>query len=998
MQKKQNIKVFINYRQMLSADLAVLLKNSINKAFADKGEDIVFLDVDSIDTGETWPPVIREALEKAQVFLALIGPGWFDVKFDKSEQQPYPKKRLKDSNDWVRNEISRALEKAQEGDNFVILPLRYKKDEYPPKEDIDEYLPPELHPFYDLSFHTLREDGIGFVEDLNAFLDKIGSYLNKKQYKTQQVETKERLPLPEKYHNPQSDAPFIGLKPFNRADCALFFGRDRDIIKLRGIVKSAPLVLLTGQSGAGKSSLLDAGLLPRLEEQFRLSDLPQRRDKSQGLHLQLKAMLEQVPPDDAKPSLYILDQVEEMYTNDPIDKEPEALVSLIAETLQKYKAVRIVLGYRKEFQLEITGLFRNLHPEIYTLETLGRDGLLEACRSVSSDLSLRKAFYFNFRFEVPQIGSLELPQLIVADVLRDTNSSHCAPLLQVQMTKMWKMAKAERKNNFDDVIFTNELYQRIKLNSLQELLLEQLIQLDEYDSGKWRDSGLVLDILFCHTTKQGTAGSQLFTDLSQRYDEKILTIVLPALTRLYLLNDEQIEQRKATRLAHDSLAPLVIDLFLNSEASGQRAHRILEAKRKDIPPTNYQDAQRRLVFSPADLDIVAAGLEGMAKTDTAVLQQMDYDRRTYAAQSRQRYHLAMREAREALENFQPDACLQGLRLAVQEAEQELDAVQQLTLELAWHLQQSRKAEAFQAVANFWKELVPDAPELDFASFNQQLIRHWPDLWKQLEFRYLPNLIALKKGSFKMGSTEGYQDEQPVHKVTLSAYQLADTPVTWWQYGLYCRENGLELPNDSGFGKGDKPIINFTWKDAILYCNWLSQWQGLTPAYTWKEEGAQYPDCDWKASGYRLPTEAEWEFAAARERGKKVRFGNGKNEAKVDEMNFDAESAYNTQDWVQKGKSRFKTTSVYAFPPNALGLYDLSGNVWERCWDVWSESDYYTQSKGATDPHGPETGDLGIRVVRGGSWYSFASNCRASCRNWDHIEYRNSDVGFRLARS
>lgn len=995
MQKKQNFKVFINYRKRISSDQAQELKDRINQMYAGPDEDIVFLDVESIDIGTPWPDTIRAALEQANVLLALIGPDWFIETFPHNKYSF----RLKDPHDWVRNEIARALEKEKNESNpFFILPLNYEED-YPKEEVIDQFLPPELIPFFRKQAMTIRSDKAGFAEDLTLVLRKIGELLQKNAAENTPetlLQTRQRLPVPDKYKIPKSNQPFIGLKPFVKEDCALFFGRDQDISDLIGKVQAAPLVLLTGKSGAGKSSLLDAGLLPRLETQFRWSDLPRRRDKTQGLHLQLQAMLEQVPPHSTHPSLYILDQVEEMYTNEPVENEPAALVNLVHETLSGFPAARIVLGYRKEFHKDLLDLFRDLRPTVFELRPLDPDGLLEACLSVSTDPVVDKPV-LNFQFEYhPERGSLA--QQIVADLERDQNSSHSAPLLQVQLTKMWEKADGERNHDDDPLVFTFALYDQDNHASLREFLHGQLRQLEQSSAcERWLHNGLALDVLHAHTTAQGTAGACTYSQLCERYDASALEVLLPTLKRLHLLNDEQIKRAVATRLAHDSLAPLVIDLFLNSEAPGQRAHHILEAKKREIPPANFTDTERRLVFSPADLEIVAAGLEGMAKTDSAVLQQMDYDRRTYAAQSRQRHQLAMREAREALENFQSVECLQSLRLAIQEAEHQLDEVQQLCLELAWHEHQSRKAAAFKAVADFWSGCMPNATALDFDNFNQQLPQHWPALWLDLEFRYQPNLIALKKGSFKMGSTEGWKDEQPVHKVTLSSYQLADTPVTWWQYGLYCQENDLLLPSDSGSGKGDKPIINFTWKDAILFCNWLSQWQGLRPAYTWEKEGDQYPACDWKASGYRLPTEAEWEYAA-REAGKKVRFGNGKNEAKPEEMNFDAANENNTQEWVQKGKSRLHTTPVRAFPPNALGLYDLSGNVWERCWDVWSESDYYEQSKGSADPHGPEDGELYNRVVRGGSWDDAAFICRASCRYRYRIGDRIDNAGFRIARS
>jgi formylglycine-generating enzyme required for sulfatase activity len=215
----------------------------------------------------------------------------------------------------------------------------------------------------------------------------------------------------------------------------------------------------------------------------------------------------------------------------------------------------------------------------------------------------------------------------------------------------------------------------------------------------------------------------------------------------------------------------------------------------------------------------------------------------------------------------------------------------------------------------------------------------------------------------MGDGDGVDsNELPVQTVTLSDYELADTLQTWWQYGLYCFSTGLDLPSDNGFGRANRPIINVSWDDAIQYAEWLSA----------RKEGK-----------YRLPTEAEWEFAA-RERGRKVRFGNGKDIADAEEINYDplVDCGYS-----MSGEYRGKTTPVNTLLKNALGLYDMSGNVWEWC------SDWYGDYPSAT---GPKSGSN--RVVRGGSWLNNPQNCRVAVRDLNPPGHRGGVLGFRLARS
>lgn len=234
----------------------------------------------------------------------------------------------------------------------------------------------------------------------------------------------------------------------------------------------------------------------------------------------------------------------------------------------------------------------------------------------------------------------------------------------------------------------------------------------------------------------------------------------------------------------------------------------------------------------------------------------------------------------------------------------------------------------------------------------------------------------------------YDNEKPVTRVTVDDFYMGKYAVTFDEYDAFCAATGREKPSDSGWGRGQRPVINVSWNDAAAYCNWLSEQQNLAKVYIISRDQVT---ADWSANGYRLPTEAEWEYAA-RGGGKAVLFGNGKNVVDPREINFDGSAAYK-KDYSVAGEYRGKTVPVGSLnSPNALGLHDMSGNVWEWCWD-WK-----TPYPGGHENNyrGPASGS--DRVQRGGSWNDYPQDVRVADRNFDTPDNRSYSVGFRLSRT
>ena len=250
---------------------------------------------------------------------------------------------------------------------------------------------------------------------------------------------------------------------------------------------------------------------------------------------------------------------------------------------------------------------------------------------------------------------------------------------------------------------------------------------------------------------------------------------------------------------------------------------------------------------------------------------------------------------------------------------------------------------------------------------------------------IPGMILVKAGSFEMGSTGGRADEQPVHPVTISKdFHIGKNEVTFDEYDTFCETTArYNKPDDRGTGRGKHPVVGVTWQEAIDYCNWRSEAEGLTPCYSGK---GKVTVCDFAANGYRLPTEAEWEYAArGAQESNSYRFA-GSNDPQAVAW------------YVDNANETFHP--VGEKEPNELGIYDMSGNSFEWCWD-WYLKDYYARSP-ETDPSASDLPKVDspwdlVRVRRSGSWSETVEHIRITARSFDSPSYAGSN-GFRLVRN
>jgi formylglycine-generating enzyme len=223
----------------------------------------------------------------------------------------------------------------------------------------------------------------------------------------------------------------------------------------------------------------------------------------------------------------------------------------------------------------------------------------------------------------------------------------------------------------------------------------------------------------------------------------------------------------------------------------------------------------------------------------------------------------------------------------------------------------------------------------------------------------PELALIPAGWFLMGSKQGQENEQPVHRVWVDDFYLATCQVTNFEYGLFLGGTGNTAPpfwNDPNFNHPEQPVVAVSWFEALRYCEWLSSLTGRN---------------------YRLPTEAEWERACRGDvDGKLYPWGDAPSQSRphYDKL------------WITGPEP------VRRSQPNQFGLYEMCENVHEWCSD-WFAADYYANSP-ARNPQGPETGIR--RSSRGGSWRHHVKISRCSARSSIPPEFQYADYGFRLA--
>jgi formylglycine-generating enzyme required for sulfatase activity len=787
-------------------------------------------------------------------------------------------------------------------------------------------------------------------------------------------------------YNPQNDPayrPYRGLQALAENDAAIFFGRDADIVRglqeIRSITNEetqAPLFVILGASGAGKSSFMRAGLLPRLaREPARFVVLPTispepaalsaprtegdgrvglatalfetfrlygdalstpnsvlKDIRARGLPFVLDQLRKRVDTkrhvqQGAQPPTVILpiDQGEELFVVDRSSDESRELLAMLGAAIMADPKLLVAITIRTDnyHQLQAAEPLAPYGKHLFDLPTIPVPLMKDVIEGPA-------------RIAEPKI---DLDPALIVQVLNEANnSSDALPLVAFALERLLLKYGTSNKLTLSDYQSFGglygavaEAYAEIKRNSrLRDADVAAVIVPTFARLG---DDGLFLRRLvhaqeltpakqaICNALVDG----RLLVRRGQQDGETLIEVAHEAVLRQWPLTADALERERPNLACIQSVESAARRW---SSAQGRRDALLEHSGRR------LADAVRLVRRHPEYRErLKKTGLEYLASCRTA-----QRNRRWATG-------IGIVVGATAIISYiqfsrTPEQEAGAAILAQQAAERELQKERERVILAAEHYQ-------------------PSSPVLAPNDRVQAL----PDRSVFRDCRECPEMTIIEGGTFTMGSSSSEvghdQNESPQHDVTISRFAVGRFDVTFSEWEACstaggCRSN--QSPDDAGFGRGRHPVINVTWYDAQEYVQWLSRRTGHT---------------------YRLLTEAEWEYVARA--GTSSRYYTGPTIA-TSQANF----AHNVE----------RTLPVGSYPPNQWNLFDLAGNV--NSWVEDCNSPNYKDAK----PNGAAwvEGSCTTRIIRGGSWLDNASILRSARRYDYNPKERDNDLGFRVART
>ena len=722
--------------------------------------------------------------------------------------------------------------------------------------------------------------------------------------------------------------PYPGLLAFQEEDAVIFFGRDKEIREGQALLNRIQrfggprLILMLGPSGSGKSSLMQAGLLPRLKRDQRwvvIDPFRPLKTPFDELATVLSKRFSQVPSAKGRRPTklaHVRDRIRGK--NHDTKNSVNAFLELLKELREKNESRdATVLLTVDQCELLAIGANEDADRFLAFLRTI-----LDRQESrILMLATLRSDFLGSFQdhpamrglrvetFLVPQIGfehfasmiegpaklvGLELSTGLVPAMVNDTRTSDALPLLAFTLRELYE-------GYGQDKLLTLEAY-RDKLGKLDGCIgraAEAVLRADSVSEESLSDlSTAFLAMVRINDNDQYTKQPARWSDLPASTHE-----VLERFITARLLISYGDGKRRMLEVAHEALFRAWPRL--GNWLKDNRAFLVWQQRlRGAVEQYEQHNRAHDFLYRRFPLTEASEWLKRKPK-----LFSPDERQFVLASQHRKR--------RE--------------RIAV------TIAVCTIVLLLG-------------ATMWFWETRY---------NFEQAMLKA-KSIFVSIHVK--PEMVSVRAGTFHMGDLERFGEpwRNPVHQVSVRPFKLGKYEVTFDEYDRFAIATGREMPNDEGWGRGRRPVINVLWSDAWAYVEWLSTLTGTR---------------------YRLPTESEWEYAARSGSKHEVWAGTSK------ESELDTYAVF-------ANRSASGPLEVGSKQANAFGIHDLSGNVWEWVEDCWHTTYDHAPQDGSALP-GPV--GCGHRTARGGSWNGISVNIMTSVRIGVETSFRNNDVGFRLAQ-
>ena len=838
-------------------------------------------------------------------------------------------------------------------------------------------------------------------------------------------------------------SPFQFLDAFSAKDKERFFGRDQEIEKLYKLVNQNRMTLVYGQSGTGKTSLVKCGLAGRynpvdwfpifvrrgqnLNSSLRealLSRIPEELEEE----LTVPELIEEVYDYNLRPVYLIFDQFEELFVLGS-EKEQKEFFQTIQRIINARISCRLIIIQREEYLAHLyrfedtvpTLLDSRLRVELMSPQKIGMV-IEQSCEK------------FNITLEHPQTN---IQQII--NNLKGEQGFVQLPFLQVYLDLFYRedYQRTYPEGNSEALpaltFQTEEIEQFGRIGQVlatflknQEQEIQAMIQRDHQEM----PADGVRKLLDAFVTAEGTkrpvsyekkpTGIELEEVVQQRipFRGKVLEQTLFALSKRRILRDDE----KTFELAHDSLAPLI-----ESQRSGEQ--RLLNELRASFHSSfklhqrdNTQYLSPKLLHQ-MDPYVEELGLEPIEQDYIAQSKAHWVSRRRrtrvlttsiiavlsvltlWAVLNAQRATKALSNLSQAtdqiFENLLVDFEDQVLQLNYESAQAKLlDAISlnkapertaKHLMELVFYYGESKQYDKALALLETLNRLYSSSGRsLSFsgadtlAVLRAHLASLDKDTYQKCKRRYFPEMVNIKGGTYSMGCDSTVFPRcqaNDLHQVQLNDFKIAKFETTNWQYHLYCVATGKDSivrTKSSWALNGHLPVVKVNWVHVHDYLSWLNEQNDYDNPFQIVMEEAQ-TSLDIHINGYRLPTEAEWEYAA---------------KANQPSFIFSGGHVLADQGWYGEN-SGFTPKPVGTKSTNDFQTFDQSGNVWEWVWDQLLTE--FVADSLYLNPLGAE-GDVFQRTLKGGSFSEFEDGCTVFNRRLNGYSYDDEQSGFRVAMS